>query len=124
MGELSKPVNEPTTYFLPTLPGLFAMLRTASFDPLVAYRLTSGATRVGVLARAVRPSEVRDKTALQKCHDRYVDEPNHFAFGDRFYELEHGEERLSTIRYHGPEGLDKKIDIRTYRPRVPFQPRT
>ena len=126
MGELSQPANEPTTYFLPTLPALFAMLRTASFDPLVAYRLYPAyrRIRVGVLARAVRPSEVRDKTALQKYHDSYVDEPDHFAFGDRFYKLEHGDEMPSTIRYAGPRGLDKKVDFRTYRPRVPFQPRT
>ena len=116
MGEISQPANEPTTYFLPTIPGLLAMLRTASFDPLVLYRRIPAHRRVwiGVLARAVRPSEVRDKTTLQKRHDSYVDEPDHFAFGDRFYKLEHGEETPSTIRYAGPEGLDKEIDSRTY----------
>ena len=126
MGELSNPMDEPTTYYLPTLPALFSMLRTSCFDPLVGYRLinSGGAHRVGVLARAVRPSEVRGKTALQKRHDDHVDKPDHLVFGDRFFKLEHGGDTPSTIRYTGPEGLDKKIDIRTYRPSVPFQPRT
>lgn len=122
MGEISAPIDEPTTFFLPTLSALLAMLRTASFDPLAAIQLRSGAARVSVVARAVRPSEVRNKTALQRRHDSYVDTPNHFAFGDRFHKLERGREMPSTIRYTGPESFSEELDILTYLPRVPFHP--
>ena len=122
MGEISAPFDEPTTYFLPTLSALLSMLRTASFDPLAAIQFRTGSSRVSVVARAVRPSEVRNKTALQRRHDSYVDTPNHFAFGDRFHKLENGRETPSTIRYTGPESLSEELDILTYLPRVPYQP--
>ncbi len=123
MADIERGVNEPTTYFLPTLPALLAMLRSASFDPLVAVRMMPGNFWVNVLARAVRPSEVRDKTPLQRLHDDYVGKPNHHLYGNRFYQLEHGQEAPSSIRYTGPEGFDREIDIYNWQPSVPFQPR-
>lgn len=122
MGMEPASFHEPTTYFLPTLPSLLAMLRTASFDPLAVARLKRGTRRVSVLARAVRPSEVREKTPLQRVHDEYVDRRNHFAFGDVFYHLEHGSADPSTAEYSGDHELEDEIDIYSYRPGLPFQP--
>lgn len=123
MGDLTRPIEDPTTYFVPTLPALLAMLRSAGFDPLVAIRMRPGNHWVNVLARAVRPSEVRDKTPLQCLHDSEVVQPNHSVFGNRFRKLEHGQEVPSSIVYTGPEGFDREIDIYSWQPRVPFQPR-
>ena len=123
MGDSEPEFNEPTTYFLPTLPALLAMLRSASFDPLAAVKIRPGTRWVNVLARAVRPSEVRGKTPLQRLHDDYVGKPNHHLYGNRFHRLEHGQEAPSSIRYTGPEGFDREIDIYNWQPAVPFQPR-
>ena len=113
--------NEPTTYFLPTLPALLAMLRTASFDPIrVAQATTQGSARVSVLARAVRPSEVRDKTAVQRLHDTYVDSPTHFAFGSTFFNLEHDDQEASRAAYRGPDSFETEIDVMDYQPGVPL----
>jgi SAM-dependent methyltransferase len=122
MGLDPAPVHEPTTYFLPTLPALLALLRTASFDPLAVIKLHHGSPRVSVLARATRPSEVRNKTDLQRLHDDYVDSPKHFAFGDIFYRLEHDEQQPSNSRYTGTSSFESEIDILSYSPRVPLQP--
>ena len=127
MADIEPEFNESTTYFLPTLPALLAMLRSASFDPLVAVRIRPGTRWVNVLARAVRPSEVRDKTPLQRLYDSEACKPSHYvhhyAHGNRFYQLEHGQEAPSSIRYTGPEGFDREIDIYNWQPAVPFQPR-
>jgi SAM-dependent methyltransferase len=122
MGIDPAPFAEPTTYFLPTLGALLALLRTAAFDPLSVARISGGSNRVSVLARAERPSQVRGKTAVQRMHDSYVDSPNHFAFGNLFHRLEHDEDVPSSVRYVGPESLDGEIDIFDYTPSVPYQP--
>jgi SAM-dependent methyltransferase len=122
MGLDPAPFHEPTTYFLPSLPALLALLRTASFDPLAVVRLRHGSSRVSVLAQATRPSDVRDKTELQRLHDTYVDSPHHFAFGDKFYRLEHDEEPPSNSRYTGTSLFESEVDIFSYLPRVPLQP--
>ena len=113
--------GDPTTYFMPTLPALLAMLRTASYNPLAALHSQHG--WCGVLAQAVRPSEVRNKTAIQQRHDDHLEAHANIPYRDRFYKLEHGDAQPSTIRYTGPENFDGKIDIWTYQPNVPFQPR-
>jgi len=115
--------DEPTTYFLPSKQALLALLRSAGFDVLGVLALETGSERVTVLARAVKPSEVRGKTKLQLRHDEYCDKPNHFAYGDVFYDLEHTEVAPSKLRYAGRDGVDSTIDIRKFRPTVPFQPR-
>ncbi|MGI9585073.1 MAG: class I SAM-dependent methyltransferase [Acidimicrobiia bacterium] len=117
------PFPEPTTYFLPTLPGLLALLRTASFDPVAVTRLHGGSKRVSVLARASRPSDVRGKTPLQREHDKYVDSPHHFAYGDLFYRLEHDDAPASEVTYAGSVSLDGEVDIFQYRPALPLQPK-
>jgi 2-polyprenyl-3-methyl-5-hydroxy-6-metoxy-1,4-benzoquinol methylase len=122
MGMDPAPFNEPTTYFLPTVPALLALLRTASFDPIRVARLQHGSARVSVLARAVRPSAVRNKTEVQGLHDRYVDSPTHFAFGDTFYSLEHDDQSGSRAIYAGPPSLETEIDVMSYVPSVPLQP--
>lgn len=122
MGLDPAPFNEPTTYFLPTLPALLAMMRTASFDPIAIGRLRHGSARVSVLAKAVRPSEVRDKTAVQKLHDTYVDSQTHFAFGDTFYRLQNDDQPASTVRYAGSDSAELEIDVREYVPALPLQP--
>ena len=123
MGIDPAPFPEPTTYFLPTLPALLALLHTASFDPPAVARLRGVSMRISVLARAVRPSDVRGKTPLQHDHDAYVDHPHHDAFGDRFYSLEHDDAARSTVRFTGSESLDGEIDILDYAPGLPLQPR-
>ena len=123
MGDLARPIEESTTYFVPTLPALLAMLRSASFDPLAVIRIRPGNYWVNVLARAVRPSEVRGKTPLQCLHDGETVKPDHYVFGNRFHKLEHGREVPSSTSYAGPQGFDREIDIYGWQPRVPFQPR-
>jgi SAM-dependent methyltransferase len=122
MGLDPAPFNEPTTYFLPTLPALLALLRTASFDPIGVARLQHGSARVSVLARAVRPSAVRNKTEVQRLHDKYVDSPTHFAFGDTFYALEHDDQDGSRAIYTGPTSFETEIDVMSFEPKVPLQP--
>ena len=122
MGNEPARFHEPTTYFLPTLPALLAMLRTASFDPIGVARLGRGGGRVSVLARAVRPSAVRNKTEVQRLHDGYVDSPTNFAFGDLFHSLEHDEREGSRATYTGPDPYETEIDFLAYTPSVPLQP--
>ena len=122
MGLDPAPFHEPTTYFLPSLPALLALLRTASFDPIGVARLRHGSSRVSVLARAARPSAVRDKTSVQRLHDVYVDRPNHFAFGNTFHDLEHDEREGSRAIYTGPDSFETDIDVVDYVPTVPLQP--
>lgn len=122
MGLDPAPFNEPTTYFLPTLPALLALLRTASFDPIGVARLRHGSARVSVLARAVRPSAVRNKTGVQRLHDSYVDSPTHFAFGATFYDLEHDDADGSRAIYGGPDPFETEIDVMSYQPTLPLQP--
>lgn len=113
--------NEPTTYFLPTTDALLAMMRTASFAPITWMRFGT-TNRVSVLARAVKPSTVPGKTSLQKTHDRYTTVRNHFAFGDLFYLLEHGDHARSEVTLSGIGGGAQTMDIQQYRPNIPFQP--
>jgi SAM-dependent methyltransferase len=113
---------EPTTYFLPSEPALLALLRSASFDCLGTVRLAGGSKRITALARAERPSAVRHKTELQRKHDAYCDKPDHFAYGDLFYDLEHTEVARSAARYSGPLDRAEALEIRAYRPTIPLQP--
>ena len=119
MGEISA-TGDPTTYFLPTLPALLAMLRTASYNPVAALRTQN--SWCGVLAQAVCPSEVRNKTALQQSHDDFLDAHTGVPYKDWFHRLEHGDASPSTIHYAGSEDLEGKINIWAYQPNVPFQP--
>lgn len=123
MGLDPAPFHEPTTYFLPTLAALLALLRTACFDPIAVARLRHGSARVSVLARAARPSAVRNKTEVQRLHDSYVDSPNHFVFRDLFHNLEHQERETSRASYAGEESFETEVDILRYSPEIPLQPR-
>lgn len=113
--------NEPTTYFLPTMDALLAMMRTASLTPITWMR-SGTSNRISVLARAVKPSEVSSKTELQSAHDRYTTVRNHFAFGDLFYSLEHEVHERSSVTVSGLPKGECVMDLIEYRPTVPFQP--
>lgn len=114
--------DEPTTYFLPSKAALLAMMRSAGFDVLGVRALKGASKRTTILGRAVKPSQVRDKTALQRRHDEYCDKPDHFAYGDVFYDLEHTDTSPSKIKYTGEDGVDEPMDIIQYRPTIPLQP--
>lgn len=108
-------VPEAYTYSVPTKSALYGIAKLASFDVLAA-RTISEPDRITVLAQAVPPDLVRNRTALTKrIHE--VD------FCDFEFKLKDHlpPPGLSTINYTGAAG-EASINVNKYQSKFPYHP--
>jgi len=114
--ETPTPLQEVMTYWLPTKSAVNGMLKFATFDVLgSAASFKSG--RIGFLARASKPSEVKNRTpqlANTQANALWTGILN-------FKAMETGTGPCSSIEYRG-QGGDSSIDIYTFQSDLPFQP--
>ena len=101
---------EVSTYWLPTEACILGMMRLAGFSP-VAVRTLDKLDRTAVLAQAVDPGEINDRTKLtQRMHE--------VGFRDLSYSLCRSKER-SSLRYNGPKRR-KILKLNRYVPKFPY----
>jgi len=109
--ETGVPLEEPFTYWVPTLKAVIGMAKLAGFD-ILGVRQLKAPHRTAVLGRAVLPQEVNNRTPLlNRIHELgFCD----FDFNLKTLNLEDFEK--SAIEYSGPGGIDV-VDPATYSPR-------
>ncbi len=112
--ECAKPVEEPNTYFLPTVSCLQAFSRYLSCKPLSTIK---NAGRAAILMQACKPDEIQDKGEVL---DLIISRGSHYG-PIRFDELM-SESDKSNITYEGKRGT-WSIDMREFRTPFPLQPR-
>ncbi len=118
----SPPVDEYTTYFVPSPKAVAGMLKLAGFEVLGS-RQAIGRSRVTLLARATKPSLVPGRSKLMiEAHERLaLMDDDLLRDGLDFQALEHGNSEPSSVRYSGPTG-DHDFDDLFYEPTFQLQP--
>jgi 2-polyprenyl-3-methyl-5-hydroxy-6-metoxy-1,4-benzoquinol methylase len=103
-------VPEMSTYWLPTQSCMLGMMRLAGFNP-VAVRTIHRPNRTAVLAQAVGPEEIEDRTDLnRRMHE--------VGFKDLSYSLSQSGER-SSLGFDGSRS-NEVLSVKRYVPSFPY----
>jgi len=116
------PVNEYTTYFVPTVNAVESMAVLAGFQP-VSTSVANNGRRATVLAQAMPPSKIEGRTPLMAdAHERLA-RPGPAIMSELDYvSLEAGTDGTpSTVQYGGHRGR-RDLDIRNFESPTPLQP--
>jgi SAM-dependent methyltransferase len=120
--QIPPPVDEYTTYFVPTRSAVEGMLKLAGFEVLASLDV-KGRNRTTVLARASRPSEIPDRSELLcRMHDRLARGADDLLAEElSYYDLERDQSVPSSITYSGARGA-RELDVQHYVPLSSLQP--